>query len=309
MKTFILIMSLLTAFNRAQAAPLKPKFEGSLDKIQAELQRYVNMEIDVTALSQGNLRQVLFSIQTMAALYSSKYPSLENVRVMTKSLEDGIGNFRKTIEQLQYAVDNPQPQDPDYPTELRHLQERVDSGRSVLIAQLQNQGWTDIGHGKMLELHNEINSIGWDTDLKEQNDTYTLLANQLTTIDQTPWDMTVLEGGVGVHDLRKQIRWYKLEFEALADLVGTDATSCPAEIKKPSVDNGGRCLISECLNNKMTEIYVTFGDIKDHGEGEDGLGHGVPPELLVPAQELYTQIKTDHLFQNLAHEFKQCVQE
>lgn len=297
----ILFSVALMATQFSQAEPVKAKFENYLNKIQTEVLSYTSDKVDIKQLSQGSLRQTLFTIQTMANLYSSKYATLENVRIESKRLEDSIGNYRKTIEQYEYAEQHEASKE-----KLQELQRHVDAGAAHLQDLMKSKNWIKIPGGKIEELSNIIEAIVWDSEIKEKNDSYLMMANQLTRVDQTDWNMTVLEGQ-GIHDLRKEMRWYKLQFSALSDIMAPQNQTCGGKIQKPS-QTGGTCLISACYHDQMSQIYDIFGSIKDEGEGQDGLGHEIDQELLRPAQELYKQIKKERLFENLSHEFQACVE-
>lgn len=300
MKTILVILLFATS-TVTQAESLQSKFQIYLKKVHTEILRFNNKEVDITGLSNGSLRQTLFTAQTMAALYVAKYPTLETFRLETKRLEDAIGNYRKAGEQLSYAQSHQASEFKIKELTKINLQEG-----QKLIELMQSLQWTNLEHGKIAGLTELIQRISWDSEIKEKNDSYKMMASQLTRVDQTSWDMTRLEGQ-GVHDLRKEVRWYKLQFAALNDIMGVQTEACvePIQAIKPT-SLQPICLVSSCLHEKMNQIYETFGAIKDEGEGQNGIGHEVDSSLLKPAQDLYTEIKTARLFEKLAQQFTQC---
>ncbi len=305
MKYYLMIITTflsLTAF--CQETILSIKFNSLVLRIEGELKKYNSAEINITELSQGSLRQILFSTQTLASLFSAKYEALETVRIETKRLEDEIGAYRKSIEQLEYAKSHQASL-----TQITNLEKRKAALEKELIGLIANENWISQSPHKVDHLKNILKEIKWHDDQKEKSDTYRMMEQELTRIDETPWNMTVLEGQ-GIHDLRKEMRWYKLQTDALTDFIGIQSETCNQGAIVPSnKKSGGKCLISSCLHSKMSEIYNVFGSIKDEGEGHDGLGEGIDQNLLKPAQDLYREIKKDNLFKNLAQEFNQCESE
>lgn len=148
-----------------------------------------------------------------------------------------------------------------------------------------------------------IATVPWDSDEQDKIYSYSLMGAQMSRLDQTEWNMTVLEGN-GVHDLRREMRWYKMRFTALNQIMETQSQTCGHPTQ--AISEKGKCLISDCYHQQMLEIYKIFGDIKDEGEGQEGLGDHVDQELLKPAQEIYAKVKKENLFQNLSFEFNQC---
>jgi hypothetical protein len=281
------------------ALPTQEKFKGFINRIEAGVQTYGGLESKLDEFAAGDIRQSLFSIQTLADLYSARYPSLQEVRLTTKRLEDAIGGYRKTLEQYDYAV-----QAGAGPEKLALLEANKAQGKASLAFFLEQNGWNN---GTALNRLKEIvATAGWQSDVSDKVYTYSALSKQVKTIDDTPWDMTVLEGG-GIHDLRKAVRWYKLEVSALTDIMGTQIQSCAQGPILPSqAQGGGKCLISDCLHAHMLTIYDVFGAIKDIGEGQEGMGGHVPQEKLDEAAALYKEIKDKDIFKNLSEELNAC---
>ncbi len=300
-KNLIGFFMVLTFSLESMSQILPTKFLSAFDKIQVELIKYKSGELDISTLSQGSVRQLLFTTQTLAGLYTTKYLELETIRRESKRLEDSIGNFRKTIEQLDFARSKNASE-----SVLARLENEKSTSMKRLIGLLEDDGWLNFENGRLVEMKSIIQAIKWSDDSLEKIDSFKMIADQITRVDQTEWDMTRLEGQ-GVHDLRKEMRWYKLQVSAMSDFIGTHDKSCGlGPITPVQAESGGRCLISSCLQQKVSQIYDVFGAIKDEGEGQDGLGQDIDQSLLKPAQDLYIEIKKNQLFKNLSSELNQC---
>lgn len=307
-KLSVLSLSLLAVTGlsaRALAQTVPTRFNTSFQLIEEALAAYKKGAVDIEQLSQGSLRQTLFSTQTLADLFSEKYPELSFVQMQSKSLEDGIGNFRKTIEQLDYARNNGKPDQV-----IKKLESEKANRMSRLVNLIEDDAWTVVGEmGMVAQLKETVSSLNWSNDETEKADTYAMMAKELKEIDTTEWDMTTLESPNrnGIHDLRKAVRWYKLQMTELGDFVGTQNKTCAKGAVTPNQPgSGGKCLISQCLHSQMANIYDVFGSIKDQGEGHEGAGEEIDPELLVPAKDLYSRVKKEKLFTNIQYEFTQC---
>lgn len=288
----------------AWSSPLKEKFSDLVSTISSELKSYSDKTEDLDTLAGGSLRQSLFTIQTLSDLYSPEYDGFDLIRIKTKSLEDSIGAYRKTIEQLDYAVAAGASQD-----KIKKLT-ALKSQEALNLKSFLESYWTEKANGEKSESLKQISTvlekIKWKTDSEDQKYTYGAISQQITDIDQTQWNMNVLEGG-GIHDLRKAVRWYRLELAALPDLISTQNNTCGEGAIVPSHPNSqGKCLISDCLNQHMGKIYSVFGAIKDEGEGQAGVGGDLDKEKFKVAQDLYQETKTKNIFSKLASELKSC---
>jgi hypothetical protein len=297
-------VSFLILQSVAWATPVKDKFLDLSSKISSEMTNYGDNPSRIDSMSSGSLRQYLFTIQTMADLYSQRYPELSEIRVSSKEFEDEIGSYRKTVEQLEYAKNAGASA-----SRIQRLADANESEKRSLVRFIDSRGWAGVDDGQPHRIKSIIKKINWQSEKSDQQYTYSALAHQVKVIDQTHWDMGRLEGG-GIHDLRKAVRWYKLEVAALSDVVATQNNTCGDGAVLPSDPRGGgKCLISDCLNKQMNRIYDTFGAIKDAGEGQEGVGGDVPAGKLREAADLYREVKDKKVFEKLSGEFSQCAKD
>lgn len=301
-KLAVLAFSILTALPHAgHATVLKTKFESLLGSIESRVSEYETGKTNVDTIAAGDLRQYLFIVQTLAELYTGQYAGMSTVKTSSKSLEDQIGAYRKAVEQLSYAQQAGAAKE-----KLEHLTRARDDGRDRLVRFFEDSGWKRSQDGEIAKLRGILGSIQWKDDADEKSYAYRALGAQLTRVAETKWDMSRLEGG-GIHDLRKEARWYKLELGALDFFIGLQGATCnegPVRPKDPS--SGGKCLVSECLHTRVMNVYDVLGTIKDEGEGQDGVGGHLPEASFKKASDLYEGIKKDRIFENLAQEFVTC---
>lgn len=275
----------------------KTKFMDFVNKIEVEVLAYGGNPEKIDALAKGSLRQALFSIQTLADLYTAQYQELKEVWTTSKRFEDAIGKYRQSIEQYDYAVNKGAS-----PEKIAQLEKSKELQKATLISFLDSAKWSS---GQTVARLKEILSqIEWKSDAADQYYTYSALASKMRKVDETNWNMEVLEGG-GIHDLRKAVRWYRLEMTALGDLITFQNQSC----SQPSPPiSAGKCLISECHNSQMSKINTLFGEIKDIGEGQHGVGGEIPQELMDQAAALYAETRSQQTFTLLTKEFNSCAE-
>lgn len=261
----------------------------------------VNSDIDT--LASGTLRSKLFITQTLAELFADKYDRMHQVHETTKRLEDSLGGYRSSVEKYNYAVNNGASAD-----KIESLSHHKESAKSSLIQTLNSDQWTDFENGALAEILEILNVNPWDEAQSDFKYMLLTLSRQMQNFVDIHWNMQDLQGANGLHDLRKEVRFYLYKTNALQDFLGTQDTTCQKGAKLPGPETGGRCLISQCLQTRLSDTNSVLSEIKDKGEGLEGVGKEIPPELLEPAQKLYQSLRRDQVFESIRDEFTQCVE-
>lgn len=288
----------------AQAGQLQDQFMKLHSEIAQRAAAYENGQTTTTALSEGDLRQKLFASQSLAKLFTDRYGQLRDVELTTKGLEDQIGSYRKSMEQLSAAQSTGAPD-----AKIASLKSNRDSELLALESYIKARGWVSTKNGALTKMKAVFDGIKWASDSEEQRSAAALMGGHVKSIAQTQWDMNVLEGGRGIHDLRKQVRWYRLQMGVLSSFIGTHNKGCGNGAVLPAEhDAKGRCLVSSCLHDRMMQAYDFFGNIKDEGEAAEGLGGHLADGKFHEAKQYYTSLRSDQVFEKLSAELMSCAQ-
>lgn len=315
------------------AAGPKKRFSTLVDAINQFIVTGVGDQAEigeVRALALGGIRNELFEIQTMAELYSTRYPALGAVRTTSKAFEDQIGAYRQASEKHDFAVSHAAPA-----ATIASLQAKLDQEANALLAFITNQPWhLGPANNKIAWMRTTLDQIAWDTPEQDRRFVFGGLCRRLMAIDDKTWDMFVLEAPFGLHNLRKAVRWYRLEIGLFqGDLVKTSPANCPnvaaldtyhdhveanglqtkiceADDQLGSYANyaaDNQCALSTCYQSELDALYSLLGAIKDEAEGLHAIGQEISMDRLKDADELYKKVKMARVFRRLSYELKSCV--
>ena len=154
------------------------------------------------------------------------------------------------------------------------------------------------------------------------------LRDQLKGVKDTEFDLSVLEEGNGLHELRREIRWFLIEARVLNGLVGFRAASagCPVPsladlVNQPIADSKysqlpgsptetAPCLVSRCIYLALADAVEEIGKLKDEAEALNNDG-GVPtdrvPEgLRARADGVYRGLRDTNALGILRDELAEC---
>jgi len=283
---------------------LRRTFFSLVGKIETSLIDFNRQEKSIDQLANGSLRSHLFSLQSLADRFSTKYPPLREAWSSSKRLEDEIGAYRFTREHLENVING----GADEGTVAR-ARERVSSQREYLQRFLRESRWEDAENGELANIKRRLGSINWDSNAKEQAYVFKAIADNIKRIAETDWKMDRVEGG-GVHDLRKAARFYLKDVQALEAFIGVNRKSCTDHPVTPADPySGGRCLIPICMHDTFVRIDQVFSDVKDRGEMLEANGKEITPEDLKPAAELYAHARRHHSFEELENAYRSCAEE
>jgi hypothetical protein len=297
----VLISTILFAAN-ALAESAFSQFTKLNASVSEMMTQHESGGVGLHALSQGNLRQKLFAMQSLAKLYTAQYAELSEVERSTKGLEDQLGVYRKSVEILETAKSRNES-----PAKIEQLSNANKQALSQLGSYIKSSGWGNVKTGQVARITEILSKIKWTSEEEEKNFSYGALSRQVDVLVKTAWDMDVLEGGRGIHDLRKQVRWVKLQMGVLSSIIGTHSTSCgQGAIHPKDPKANGKCLVSACLADRLSQSYEFFGNIKDEGEAAEGLGRHLGQEKFKEAKDYYQSLKKDAVFEKLSEEIKSC---
>ena len=285
---------------------------------------------EIDALTSGGVRNFLFRIQNLAEIYEKQYPSLSSIRKSSKAFEDFVGAYREATEKLAFAVAQGATQE-----KIDELKARVESQGTSLVTFLEEQSWNPKSQGsyKLTQFRSTINAVNWQSPVMDRQFLYSSLCKVVKRLDEKAWDMsTDLDGPLGLHTLKKEVRWHRIEISLFSGDILSSVSACentPQLIdfdrfleennqleKMCEIDDRlgelnnlkdqTNCQISSCYLSRLDELYNLVSDLKDQAEGLKEIGKPLPDGFLKPAQDMMDQIKKDKILRMIGYELKSC---
>jgi hypothetical protein len=153
------------------------------------------------------------------------------------------------------------------------------------------------------------------------------LARFAKKIDETPFDFSGLESENGLHEYKREIRWFLIQSRTLEGMMSfrPDQKNCPnpnlfnvfdlesAQKSKYSqlpVPKPGQytCQISACLFYGLSDTVERIDSVK--ADAEHAIGNTdsdlTPPHLKVRAEKIYNRINATNVYKLLADELNEC---
>jgi hypothetical protein len=323
---FFLSQILLLVFSSiALSAPLSSqqmRFEPWLKTIEQVMSSEDKIEKLIEEIPSTNARVAAFNLQSLGELYKYFNPEFKTeVKDFAKDLEDSIGqlDYLKTVYKSTKS-------DKD--------EKKYQEGKKKLAELLKKDDWTKSGKNSRVEkIRTFLKKQKWPSYEEDKSNLISLLIEQIEKIDQTNFDVTRLEkdhpgeDGNGIHEIRREIRWFLIGARVLNGLVQfkKPASQCAisdykdlyktplAESKYSSLtDNPNEkapCLIEQCQFLALSQSANIFGEIKDAAE-EDTQSREkdqVPDHLLDKALSHYDELNKTQLFRMLSRELNSCL--
>jgi hypothetical protein len=257
-------------------------------------------------LNEPRSRIASFNLQALGRLYEGLSPSFSTFRSDFKFLEDGLGQ----IDKWKTLKNN----------------KNLKAARQKFASDLKTFKW--IGKGQSPQLKKNRNLI--KKILKNQDETrgalLQQLINQLTQIQENEFDLSQLEEGNGLHELRRKIRWFMIEAQVLNGLIQFKASnSCPITafrqlmqqpiaqskyaVLNENPDENQLCRITSCYFVGLAQAVEDFGQLKDQAEGLIGntKSDQTPDALREQAEVFYQSLIETNVFPKLSSEIKKCL--
>jgi hypothetical protein len=252
-------------------------------KIQEVLMGETNVEKLIDHVMSADLRRHVFLLEGITKFYGHRTDSLDKPFAQAKELEDSLGLYSAVKSNLAYAqkVNAPAPV-------LEHMQHLVDKAHKALGKLLEDEWMPSEKNGKCKALATLVEKLGnasWDDYRDDKKYIASEFAGRVSEVDNTHYDMTQLQ--TGIHELRRQLRWFPIYAEALNGLVQLDATQNPIAAYQPLLDkplatskyvdlpDAARevdpILIPKSLYLAVMQLTLDLGAIKDAGEPLEAL--------------------------------------
>lgn len=325
MRVFIFAMLFaLTAQSSTQGKAQLARFEVHF----AALEKHLSLSDDeqvADALLASDARMAAFNLQALGRIYQSRDKSFKDFRFAFKGLEDRIGEFNKWVDIHKKAVKAGKP-----PHEIKKLEVKRDLARQEFVSYLKTEKW--LPHNKKSRLAQErafLTGLAWQSYDDDKADSLKVLTEQLKRVEDTDWDLSRLEEGNGLHEFRREMRWFVIQARVLNGLLTfkKDANKCPIKAYENLVNEEiaeskyaklplastetNPCRISQCLFLGAVEAVNILGDLKDKAEVYNNINHvededAVPDEIYEEAIDLLDTLLANDLLGELRSQIKSC---
>jgi hypothetical protein len=267
----------------------------------------------------GGGRPAAFSLQGLSRVYKAQDPQFKQFELDFKTLEDGIGGYDKWNGIYSAAQGQPGVK----PEKLAELKQKRDDALTRFVKKLTDGRWRGQAAGKsrLDEIDGALRKMKWLPRNQDRAIVLSALVKELKELNETAYDMTHLEEGNGLHELRRDIRWVLLEQRDLKGMiVYKDGDACPIAAYKGLMQEGrfgltpselepAPCKISRCLVSAAGKTVEDIGAIKDKVEVGNNVGDDtdlVPEGERAKVAAIYDGIKTNKLLSVYIQELEAC---
>jgi hypothetical protein len=254
------------------------------------------------AMVDKDLRRQVFLLEGILKLYRKEYPELRPVFDEAKKLEDMLGHYKEPRDQLEAMAGTRAP-----PEALAVLEKKAVDTERQLEAYVAER-WTPDAKGRIPAIATLVKTLegaDWASERDDRAFLVRALRTELKGILETPYDMGELQGDVGMHELRRDLRWFPIYIESLDGLVQLDDTRNPLQAYEPLLETDlarskflrlpdasldkDPILLSKSLYAANMQAVLAFGGLKDEREAIEGLAHAMTDAgLAAPGAESET---------------------
>jgi hypothetical protein len=198
-------------------------------KVDAILRSEPDPDKLVDVVMSQDLRRQVFLLEGASKMYSDIHGKpAENVYNNTKKLEDQLGAVSMTKSNL--AAAEKVKADPKV---IALLKNDADDARAAL-KEILVEDWMPDAKGRlpgMRDIVEDWSEAKWGSYEKDTKKVKEELSRRLEKLESTPYDMKDLQGGV--HELRRQLRWFPIYAESLNGLFQLDDKQNPVKAYEP----------------------------------------------------------------------------
>ena len=251
----------------------------------------VAVEPFMDSSAEKDVRTHLFRLESLLRLYRHKFENLEPHLLQVKQVEDGLGAYAYAVDSLNFAKDKfkreNQAQAPDAARRAEQqkivdgLEKKEQLARDVLAKLLERSTLgSDLAPLRSL-VGSRFNGWGYGNDVPYVKRE---LQQLLSGVRNHRYDFKKLEDGI--HEFRRQLRWFPITVDALDGLVlvrDDPAGACPVPaLEKLAGSAAARnrysnpdlrfpashpCTISRCLLWQVVKTVRDIGRLKDEAQG------------------------------------------
>lgn len=232
----------------------------------------------------ADVRRHVFLLEGVSKVYERRYDDAADVNVSAKGLEDALGGLSATRTNLAYA------QQVKAPADVIALLEKAERDAKAALKKTLAEQWMPDAKGRIPALTAILEGWGeakWDDYADDKKYLRGELHRRLVKLSDTTFDMNELE--TGIHELRRQLRWFPIYTESVNGLLQLDATKNPVAAYEPllgvklatskyvDLPDDAREVdairISKSLYLALMQLTLDLGGIKDAGEPVEALFH------------------------------------
>ncbi len=291
-------------------------------KIDAVLRSEPDADKLVDLVMEKDLRRQVFLLEGAAKLYTDIHGKpAERVYLGAKALEDHLGHYSMT--KSNFATATKVGADPKA---IALLKTDMDNSRAALKKLITDE-WMPDAKGRIPGLRDVVEDWGeakWGNYEKDLGKVKGELSRRLEKIENTPYDMNELEDGV--HELRRQLRWFPIYAESLNGLFQLDDTVNPVKAYEPMLTapiatskyvnlpgpdrERDPVAIPKSVYCALMQLTLDLGALKDSGEpihfirdayARAGLGDDA--KIKADVEKLFVGTADEHEIHAGAHKF------
>lgn len=286
------------------------RFQVWIRELREVLTSSTDTRVVARALVNGTARNATFHLQGLGRIYETLDPKFKTlIRDDLKELEDAIGEYDKW-----------KSVDPS----------KVEKAESTLVKILEKEGWSKKGVSTHLDVIEKfITGFQWPDYETDRKHVLLSLREQLDHLSATNFDLTRLEktdgDGNGLHELRREMRWFLIEARVLNGLLNYapgNVCSAPAYatlLDSKLVDHKyatlnasplevDPCLVERCLVLGLVKSVNIMGGLKDAAEEDRAARQAdrVPDAMVAEATGIYNELKETQVFSRLSRNIGSC---
>lgn len=295
------------------------RFQVWIDVLKKALPPGASVDKAVDELLGGQNRVAAFNLQALGRLYENDDRLFKSLRSRFKELEDSIGEYNKWLEISDAAARRRAGRD-----EVRSLESKKIQAKESLKELLQRGNWVaPPGKSELEKIEANLKSFRWVSYEADKQNMLKQLIKQLKKVGETQYDLSHLEEGKGLHELRRELRWFLIKARVLNGMVTfKQGEQCPiAHYGKlgtmpiasskysqlvPSSLEITPCSISRCLFLGLVDMTEELGSAKDAAEQRNINSDLVPQSMREKAERKYGDMIRLRLIDATVSELKTC---
>lgn len=313
------ILFMLLGYSVGQANDKRPadRFQKYLLKIEKVIQKYKYSNDLTNGMINEDLRTIFFKLEALTRTYKEQDPQFLKMHTEFKNFEDDLGSWEKwhSIYKRSGSTTFLRKRDRAW----ARIRESIRTGN------WQKKHGANATSQQFLNFIQTYNFGGYQQDKSFVTAT---IASHIDILNGKTFDLTYLEQGNGLHELRKEVRWILHQVRYLRGLIQYKPKNiCPIESFLFLVDSDARdlkyaqlstseketdpCFISMCTFLSMAKAVDDLGDIKDKIEisiNINGTAHHdlVPRKYKKKVQQIHDILKNNNVFSILSGELRSC---
>jgi hypothetical protein len=304
------------------------------------------------AIVKGSARIAAYHLQALGRIYQDQDPWFKDtLRAEFEEVENAIGEYDKWNNILMAGqaikpADQSQlaefcalnPGSSLSPSSKIKIKRNCEEAVTTVKTLLKKRDWFGSTKRRSDKIRKQLGKIHWHSIKKDRDKVLSHISNELKEMKNNKYQFKNLEKGLGLHELRRDMKWILLEMKAHNGLVLKDPNAtCPVDafkdvknfftptlpngapnprVKydnlKPSAEETDPCYITECLYLELVKAVDDFGNLKNSAEFQDNttsieISDAVPQDIKVKAEGFFKTINDAKLFDKLQEEIKACV--